>query len=398
MIHRELEQLVTKIHASPQQTVIEFAGAGSLALFWLHSQGGSSRTILEAVDRYSARSTIDLYGRQPRRFVATKTARTMACRAYGRALRLSRGCAPVVGVGCTATIASDYAKRGKHGCRVCVIERTRCTQYAVTLQKGARARPEEEALISKIVLQGLARACGMEHTFDLGLRDTETLKIDSAEYKDPLDRLLADDVATVTIRPDGNMFTDRTLSGVAVLSGAFNPLHLGHIELARAANAHLCRSVVFELPVLNADKGTLSHTEICRRTAQFHPPWHLELTRQPLFTQKAILFKDSVFVVGYDTALRLMQSRYYEDNENKMHSALATIEEAGCRFLVAGRHWQGRFRTSTDISIPARFSALFEELPESNFRLDTSSTEARDARGPNNTRQHAMRPDHQCPT
>ncbi len=62
MIPSEIEILVAEINATPQQTVLEFAGAGSLALFWLHSQGGSSRTILEAVDRYAALSTIDLLG------------------------------------------------------------------------------------------------------------------------------------------------------------------------------------------------------------------------------------------------------------------------------------------------------------------------------------------------
>ncbi len=386
MIQSEIEQLVAKIHASPQQAVLEFAGAGSLALFWLHSQGGSSRTILEAVDRYSAQSTIDLLGTQPRRFVTAKTARTMARHAYQRALRLSVGRAPVVGIGCTATIATDYAKRGKHGCRVCVISRARCTQYAVTLQKGVRDRPGEEAIISRIVLQALARACEMELTLDLDLLETETLKIDSSAYRDPLDSLHADDVATVTIRPDGDMSTNQTLRGVAVLSGAFNPLHIGHIHLARAAATHLHRRVVFELPVINADKGALSHTEICRRMGQFHQPWQLVLTRQPLFAQKAILFTDSVFVIGYDTALRLLQSRYYDDDETKMRAALAAIQAAGCRFLVAGRLWQGRFRTSTDLSFPASFSVLFEELPQADFRLDTSSTEVRGANERNDSR------------
>ena len=385
VIQPEIKQLVAEIHATPQQAVMEFAGAGSLALFWLHSQGGSSRTILEAIDRYAALSTIDLLGTKPRRFVIAKTARTMADHAYQRGLRLSAGNAPVVGIGCTATIASDYAKRGKHGCRVCVMERTRYTEYAITLEKGARDRAEEEALISKIVLQGLGRACGLEPALALNLRETESLKTGSGAHRDPLDSLLADEVETVTIHPGGDISTDRPMGGLAIISGAFNPLHEGHLQLARAAGAHLNRSVIFELPVLNADKGTLGHTEICRRVGQFRRPWHLVLTRQPLFAQKAVCFMDSVFVVGYDTALRLLQARYYDGDETKMHAALAAIQAVGCRFLVAGRRWQGRFCTSTDLSIPAGFSDLFEELPEADFRLDTSSTEVRERIDPNNT-------------
>jgi hypothetical protein len=309
----------------------------------------------------------------------------MACHAYQRGLRLGAGCAPVVGIGCTASIATDYAKRGKHGCRVCVVERTRCTQYALTLEKGARTRPEEEVLISKIVLQGLARACGLESTLKLDLRETELLKTGSSAYRDPLDSLLANDVETVAVRSDGDMATDRTLDGLAVLSGAFNPLHVGHTQLACTAAAYLHCRVVFELPVLNADKGALSHTEICRRMGQFRRPWQIVLTRQPLFAQKADCFKNSVFVVGYDTALRLLQSRYYDDDETKMEAALAAIQAKGCRFLVAGRRWQGRFCTSTDLSIPAGFSDLFEELPERAFRFDTSSTEVREGKDSSNT-------------
>ena len=388
MIQPEIEDLVAEIHATPQQAVLEFAGAGSLALFWLHSQGGSSRTVLEAVDRYAALSTIDLLGTQPRRFVTAETARSMASHAYQRGLRLSAGDAPVVGIGCTATIATDYAKRGKHGCRVCVVGRTRCSQYAITMQKGVRTRHEEEVLVSIIVLQGLARACGLEPALALQLAETEVLKTDSEAFRDPLDSLLAGKVKTVTMRPDGDMAADRPLGEMAMLSGAFNPLHAGHIQLARAATAHLHRHAVFELSVLNADKGALSHAEIRRRLRQFHRPWQLVLTRQPLFAQKAANFRNSVFVVGYDTALRLLQPRYYQNDQSAMRAALVAVRTAGCRFLVAGRRLQGRFRTASDLSIPAGFTDLFEELPEADFRVDTSSTEAREGKDCGDTHAH----------
>jgi hypothetical protein len=98
----------------------------------------------------------------------------------------------------------------------------------------------------------------------------------------------------------------------------------------------------------------------------------------PLFAQKALFFRDSVFVIGYDTAQRLLQAAYYDDDKSGVPAALADIQATGCRFLVAGRHWKGRFRTLSDISIPVGFSDLFEELPEERFRDDTSSSDIRE--------------------
>ncbi|MEE3228524.1 MAG: hypothetical protein VX237_05420, partial [Chloroflexota bacterium] len=117
--------------------MFEFAGAGSLALAWLHSQGGSSRTVLEATDRYASLSTIELLGKTPDRFVASNTATAMATRAYQRGLRLGTGAAPIIGIGCTATIATDYNKRGNHGCRIAVVDKTSLLQYSLTFDKGA---------------------------------------------------------------------------------------------------------------------------------------------------------------------------------------------------------------------------------------------------------------------
>jgi hypothetical protein len=48
-------EFLTAIHATPHMMTMNFAGAGAQALAWLHSVGGSSRTILEATDRYVPR-------------------------------------------------------------------------------------------------------------------------------------------------------------------------------------------------------------------------------------------------------------------------------------------------------------------------------------------------------
>ncbi|MEI6181471.1 MAG: hypothetical protein WCP31_12000, partial [Chloroflexales bacterium] len=127
------------------------------------------------------------------------------------------------------------------------------------------------------------------------------------------------------------------------------------------------------------DKGALARAEIDRRAAQFVGRHTLVLSRAPLFVQKAALFPGRAFVLGYDTATRLVAPRYY-GGEAGMLAALATLRQAGCRFLVAGRLAEGRFATLADLTLPAGYAAMFTAIPETRFREDISSTELR-ARG-----------------
>ena len=119
-IWADLEKLIAAIHATPHKVVIEFAGAGAQALTWLHGVGGSSRTILEATDRYAATSLIDLLGFEPVQFTSLKVARAMATQAYIRACDLVDAGEPVTGLGGTATLATDRRKRWQHRGRVAV--------------------------------------------------------------------------------------------------------------------------------------------------------------------------------------------------------------------------------------------------------------------------------------
>jgi hypothetical protein len=174
----------------------------------------------------------------------------------------------------------------------------------------------------------------------------------------------------------------------------------------------LSHEVVFELSVRNVDKHPLQEDAIRQRVAQFSlppqptsgdsgtqrnserlpqvPPSSSEfprvpvsiparvvLTDAPLIAEKAQLFPGCVFIIGYDTAARLLDRAYYGSEESVMIAALATIRDAGCRLLVAGRLVEGVYRTLADLAIPPGFENLFQAIPEALFRMDISSTEIR---------------------
>jgi hypothetical protein len=190
-----------------------------------------------------------------------------------------------------------------------------------------------------------------------------------------LDELLAGRLRSVTVAPTGEARGDDPPPG-ALLSGAFNPLHQGHAGMAAAAAALTGLPVAFELAVVNADKGALGHDEVLSRAAQFAGRHTLVLSRAPLFVQKAALYPGRAFVLGYDTAARLVAPRYY-GGEAGMLAALVALRDAGCSFLVAGRLVDDRFCTLADLPVPAAFAPLFTAIPEALFRADVSSTALR---------------------
>ena len=375
MIDPTIQQVVEQIHATPVKLVIEFTGAGSLALFWLHSVPGSSRTILEASDRYAATSLADLLGAEPEKSVAAETARAMAIQAYRRAMRLSDGATPMHGVACTASIVTGRPKRGEHHCWVAVRDAAGVSSYGLVLTKGMRDRLGEETVVSQLVLRAIAEACGTPDRVHVEIGGDERIETAREALADPIALLLEGAARSVMVSPDGAMAVDQPASGV-ILSGSFNPLHAGHERLAEAASTVTGRPLLFELPIVNADKPPLSYAEIERRLAQFRWRYPIVLTRAPLFSDKAALFPGSVFVVGYDTAARLLDPRYY-GGEAGRDAALQAIGAVGSRFLVAGRLVDGVFHSLADLAIPAGLRDLFVELPERAFRVDLSSTEIR---------------------
>lgn len=194
-----------------------------------------------------------------------------------------------------------------------------------------------------------------------------------------LDDFFAGRIEALYLDRDGCVVADAPKPD-ALLPGAFNPVHAGHWQLAGVAQRLLGSEVAFELSILNVDKPPLEPEEVRRRLAQFERQAPLWLTRAARFVDKARRFPGSVFVVGADTAARILAPRYYDQEGAGLAEALELYRGQGCCFLVAGRvERSGRFVALEDLAIPATARALFRTIPPDVFRVDLSSTELRNS-------------------
>ena len=176
------------------------------------------------------------------------------------------------------------------------------------------------------------------------------------------------------ILENGRLIAEEFISKSLILSGSFNPLHNGHIKLLEVSKNMTKLEPFFEISISNVDKRNISLEDLNSRISQFYNIGKILITNSATFEDKSNLFKKSIFVIGYDTAVRILDNKYYEKD---MKESLSNIKKNECSFLVTGRKINGKYKFLNDLEIED-YKDLFSIIPEENFRLDISSTEIRD--------------------
>jgi hypothetical protein len=337
--------------------------------------------MLEAVVPYSFAALVDWIGGKPDQACSEATARAMAMAAFMRAreLTVDADVEKLMGVGCTASLATDRPKRGERRVHLAVqhFDRTYAGHYRLDHLPADRA--DDERVAAELILSDVAASC---HVYQpsWGLLTAEGRGVGAPDEQVEL-LMGTRRRAVLQAGSDVDYFDEDDTPAIRLLfPGAFNPRHAGHVRMAEIAERKVGAVVAWELSVTNVDKPPLDFLSIDERVEALRKEDSsrlIALTRAPTFRDKAELFPGATFVVGADTVLRIAEPRYYGGDEARRDEAIAGIARQGCRFLIFGRVIDERFLTLGDLNLPADLRSLCDEVPASEFREDVSSTELR---------------------
>lgn len=381
-----LSELVNTIHTansspSGKKFVISTTGGGFSNNYYLMSQPGASNTILELNGPYAREATLDLLNRdslektQLDQFASINAATEMANVSLKRAHKLLTMQSSTidqlicltngVGIGVACSLASSSWKRGSHRCHVVIDYGGADVYFSLNLYKGEESKPfrtrqAEDELCGALVVCAVAVAskimkssdvsinlmanCGLSYldTFDFG---------NSCRLSHDLENLINKTINNVLfINENWIPNVDLTLLGeyakekpkIIMLPGSFNPFHLGHKSILDTSVslssllANLPSTGIYELCVSNVDKPSMTYNEVMRRLGPFTTT-PIILTNAPRFMDKAKQFPGVSFAIGVDTAIRLVDPKYTNGDEQLMIDAIINMTSQGTRFFVNSR-------------------------------------------------------------
>jgi nicotinic acid mononucleotide adenylyltransferase/nicotinamide mononucleotide (NMN) deamidase PncC len=339
------------------------AGAGLQSELW--EVPGCSSYLSGASFPYAPEEHEELVGFKPEHYCSEEDAIDLALAAYMKAYRF--GGKKPVGIGITASVASEKEHRGDHRIFGCIMTDDKVLSYSTNLEKGSGSaqRFVDGQLANHVGIILLNEAFSGGDPSEIGL------------YKNCTELAIQRFWLHSLFLPDGRRLNhkDFNFDGTlyALMPGAFNPPHEGHFGLANAVKLQWRTDVIFEICATHPIKPTLTVQQMLQR-AKLLRGHHILFTQDSLYIDKARAHPNMPLVVGADAMLRILDPQWGNPEEQ-----LKEFTKLGTEFWIASRLVDGKLITKNDIMnlIPISY-----DIDVFNFRgikgqWDISSTEIR---------------------
>ncbi len=354
-------------------------GAGLQRLLW--EVPGSSAYLSGATFPYDQDEQAELLGFMPEHFCSEEAAIDLASAAYMKAFKF--GGKKAVGIGITASVASEKMHRGDHRVFVCAVTDTKIQTGSITLEKGVgqEVRVSDGRKCDYVGEYILFNALGIdtldEHLYEGSRKIFNEALAKTFNLQDATEKAKARFFERPFFTANGKRLAKVPQEAVyAMMPGSFNPPHEGHFGLAREFRHEHAKNVLFEIGTNPPHKAPPTVQELLQRAKMLKGYDVLFSRDMPMYVEKAAMFHGMPFIVGADTMLRILDPKWGIDPIQVMND----IWGYGNEFYVAGREVNGEFVTRDDIvfGLPKEYMNKFGSIIHSlEGRWDVSSTELR---------------------
>lgn len=340
------------------------AGAGLQSKLW--DVPGISKVLVGAEFPYDSIATDKYLGYKPTSYCSSRTAVELALESYYRAYEPGKGLP--VGLGLTASVASNTAHRGDHRVHVATVTNHCCRLFSAVLHKnvGAAQRKLDGWLCDALGLYALREATS-DHWEPEGTAAGLPGLFQSFTQADASGEAMSLLLERPFFTATGKRTTAPTNgNGLVLFPGAFNPPHEGHLWMAREYSG------TFHLTVNPPHKEGLSVAQVLQRAKLLEGYDRMFTRDDPLYIDKARRFPGAKFMVGVDAIERMLDPKWGPN----VASMLDEFRKLGIKFLVADREVDGRLLTLGNI--PGVPMDICERIARPQSHLSMSSTKVRE--------------------
>jgi len=312
-------------------------GAGSLIQHDLWQVPGCSAYFGGATFPYSADEQEEVLGFMPEHFCSQEAAVDLACAAYMKAYKF--GGRKPVGLGLTASVASEKEHRGEHRMFACVMTDTRvlCNQAVLAKGAGATYRLHDNGVCGLLAIDLLAQSLDVDL---IGLPGRAHFGQATHGYQLARDRFFLHPFFTDNGKRMDALESDEqySMDYSALMPGAFNPPHDGHFGAADAMWRVFGHRVIFEITTNPPHKAELSVQDMLQRAKALQGYDCLFTKDLPLYLDKVKAFPEVPLVMGADAMIRLLDPKWGKSPGDTIEE----LSQSQTKIYVASRQVDGK--------------------------------------------------------